>query len=182
MLYMPNKIIPRDSEVVLDDNDLIVSKTCTKGKITYANRTFMSISGFPEQALLGQPHNLIRHPDMPKSVFRFMWKALQDGNEFFGFVKNLCSDGSYYWVFANVTPDIDQQGRVTGFYSVRRKPKKETVQQIIEPLYKEMLALEASGQGASAMDQSTMVLQKWLGSVEMEYCQAMIHLYQNGKI
>ena len=179
---MVNKITPQNREVVLHEDDFIVSKTCTKGKITYCNRKFMAISGFSEQQLLDQPHSMIRHPDMPKGVFRLMWQALQQGNEFFGYVKNLCSDGSYYWVFANVTPDIDQSGQVKGYYSVRRKPQPETLKQYIIPLYQEMLAIEARGLGASAIDQSVAALKQWIDSTDMQYCQAMMRLYQQGTL
>jgi len=178
---MSRTITPRNHEVFLSDNDLIVSKTCPKGKITYANRKFMAISGFSEQELLDQPHSLIRHPDMPKGVFRMMWKALQQGNEFFGYVKNLCADGSYYWVFANITPDIDLDGQVKGFYSVRRRPAPETIRNIIEPLYQKMLSIEANGQGSSVIDQSVREVELWLETIEMDYCHAMIQLYQTGQ-
>lgn len=179
---MSRQTPPRSHEVMLDEHDLIVSKTCPKGKITYANRKFMSISGYPEQQLLGQPHNIIRHPDMPKGVYRLMWKALQQGHEFFGFVKNRCANEGYYWVFANVTPDINLKGELIGYYSVRRKPNRETITRFIEPLYRSMLSLEAAGQGSSAIDQSVTKLESWLQEIGMDYCQAMITLYQQGEL
>lgn len=181
-MLMTRQTTPRSHEVVLGEHDLIVSKTCPKGKITYANRKFMAISGYSEQQLLGQPHNIIRHPDMPKAVYRLMWKALQQGHEFFGFVKNCCADGSYYWVFANVTPDLDLQGELKGYYSVRRKPNLETIKQFIEPLYRSMLDIEAAGQGAGAIDQSVAKLESWLQEIGIDYCHAMIALYQQGKL
>lgn len=97
---MKNTITPRNNEHALREDEFIVSKTDTRGVITYCNRTFMRISGFSEAELFGQPHNIIRHPDMPRGAFRLLWKQLQAGNEFFGYVKNLCKDGSYYWVLA----------------------------------------------------------------------------------
>jgi len=121
-------ITPTLHERKLGDNDFIVSKTDPSGRITYANRIFMK-------------HNIIRHPDMPRGVFRFMWNTLKAGDEFFGFAKNICSDGGFYWVFANITPDYDKNGRLKGYYSVRRKPPESALNVLI-PVYKEMLAIE----------------------------------------
>lgn len=166
-------------EILLDDNDLIVSKTCTKGRITYANRKFMAISGFSEQQLLDQPHNIIRHPDMPKAVYRLMWQALKQGHEFFGFVKNLCSDGRFYWVFANVTPDIDDSGQVRGYYSVRRKASTASIA-IISSLYQQMNSIERAGTGSIAIERSVDYLIRWLDNSKLDYCPAMIQLYRNG--
>jgi len=178
---MSGSISPLRSEIVLADDELIVSKTCLKGKITYANRRFMSIAGFPEQQLLHQPHNLIRHPDMPKGVYRLMWKTLQSGQEFFGFVKNLCADGSYYWVFANVTPDIDEHGQKRGYYSVRRKAPEGAIR-LVEALYKEMLAIEEAASGSAAIEQSVAHLQSWLDQHRLEYFPAMLRLYRHGQL
>ena len=138
---MKPKIKPNDHERKLGENDFIVSKTDVTGKITYANRIFMQIAGYPESELLGIQHNLIRHPDMPRGVFKFMWDTLKAGDEFFGFAKNLCSDGSFYWVFANITPDYDASGHLQGYYSVRRKPPESALNVLI-PVYKEMLKIE----------------------------------------
>lgn len=172
----------KHQEVLLQDDDLIISKTCPKGKIRYANRAFMAISGFSEQELMGQPHNMIRHPDMPRGVFRLMWKTLQQGNEFFGFVKNRCADGSFYWVFANVTQDLSASGQVHGYYSVRRKPDPKVIHSIVEPLYQKMLHIETQGSGGSVLDQSTQVIRQWLSDHALDYNQAMIRLYQQGHL
>ena len=131
---MSKIITPRNHEVILEDEDIIVSKTDLKGRITYANRIFMRISGYNEEESLGHPHNIIRHPDMPRGVYYFMWKTLQAEHEFFGFVKNLCIDGSYYWAFANVTCDYNLDDRVVGYYSVRRKTP-DAAKQAVTPLY-----------------------------------------------
>jgi len=178
---MSRPITPLNAELVLDDKDLIISKTCLKGRITYANRRFMEVAGFPEQALLRQPHNLIRHPDMPKAVYRLMWQTLKEHQEFFGFVKNLCADGSYYWVFANVTPDLDEHGQTRGYYSVRRKPPAEAVEQV-SALYREMLEIEKAGSGTAVIDRSVAHLQAWLDSKGVDYFRAMMNLYRNGNL
>ena len=175
-------IIANNSELFFEENDLIISKTCLKGNIRYANRAFMAISGFSEQELRGKPHNIIRHPDMPKGVFRLMWKTLQQGEEFFGFVKNLCIDGSFYWVFANITQDVDSNGTVQGYYSVRRKPLPKVIHNVIEPLYQRMLDVEAQYQGPEALERSVQLISHWLEQEGVDYNQAMITLYQHGQI
>ncbi len=146
-------ITPNNNEKKLLDEDFIVSKTDPSGRITYANRIFMEIAGYPEQELIGVQHNIIRHPDMPRGVFRFMWNTLKAGDEFFGFAKNLCADGSYYWVFANITPDFNAQGQLQGYYSVRRNPPRSALE-IIEPVYREMLTIEKSTSVKEAPDTS----------------------------
>ena len=89
-------IKPTGVERFFDDDDIIVSKTDLKGKITYANRVFSQVSGYTEPELIGQPHNLIRHPDMPRCVFKLLWDTVQDGREIFAYVVNLCKGGDHY--------------------------------------------------------------------------------------
>jgi len=165
---MKSTVTPIDHEVELSDNEFIVSKTDTKGIITYVNRTFMSIAGFSEPELLAIQHNIIRHPDMPRGVFKFLWDTLASGNEFFGYVKNLCKDGSFYWVFANVTPDYDPKGQLRGYYSVRRKPTKRAIS-IIEPIYQQMLQIEQKSSTKDAMNQSIAFLTATLEAQQLEY-------------
>ncbi len=150
---MKPNITPNNHEKRLSEENFIVSKTDTSGRITYANRVFMEICGYPEHDLLGVQHNIIRHPEMPRGVFRFMWDTLKSGNEFMGFAKNLCADGSFYWVFANITPDFDKNGKLLGYYSVRRKPPQSALDVLI-PVYKEMLAIERNTSAKDAPQQS----------------------------
>jgi PAS domain S-box-containing protein len=138
---MKRRITPVDQQRVMRDEDFIVSKTDAKGRITYANRIFMEFAGYTERELLGSQHNIVRHPDMPRGVFALMWEVLETGSEFFGYVKNMAGDGSFYWTFANVTPTLDPAGRVVGYFSVRRRPRPEAVA-FIEPVYAQMLARE----------------------------------------
>ncbi|WP_434632020.1 PAS domain-containing protein [Chromobacterium sp. CV08] len=140
-------------EVQLAPHELIVTKTDPTGHITYANRVFMRIAGYAEQQLLGKPHNLIRHPDMPRGAYRLMWQTLQAGQEFFALVKNATADGNYYWVLANVTPDYDLKGKLQGYYSVRRPPSRAAIA-AIEPIYAEMRKIEAAHGKAAAPDAS----------------------------
>lgn len=121
--------------------DFIVSKTDLKGRISYCNRIFIEFSGYTEAELLGAQHNIIRHPDMPRGVFKFLWDTLAQGQECFAYVKNMSKDGGYYWVIANITPDLDTQGGTTGYFSVRRKPARGAVSAMAD-LYKLLLAEE----------------------------------------
>lgn len=174
---MKNQIIPKNDEVRLNNDEFIVSKTDTKGRITYINRVFMQIAGYNEAELLGKQHNIIRHPDMPRGVFKFMWQTLQQEKEFFGYVKNLCRDGSYYWVFANVTPDYDAQGQLTGYYSVRRKPSLQAIN-TLTPIYAEMLALEKRTPTSQAAEKSIELLNSKLQSLGKGYFEVVMGLDQ----
>ena len=137
------KITPINNEKTFENNTLLVTKTDLKGKITYANRGFMNIVGMDEKILVGAPHNIIRHPEMPRVIFKYLWSYLQKGEEINAYVKNLCADGSFYWVLANVTPSFDStnNSKVIGYHSSRRLPKQESLQ-IIKPLYKQLLDAE----------------------------------------
>lgn len=172
---MKQKITPTNKEIRLNEGHLIVSKTDTKGRITYANRDFMNISGFAEPELLGVQHNVVRHPDMPRGVYKLMWDTLQSGEEFFGYVKNLCKDGSFYWVLANVTPDRDPQGQLRGFYSVRRRPSPQGLSSIM-PVYQHMLELERHASGKDAIARSTAYLNELLQSRQTTYTGFMLDL------
>lgn len=134
---------PNENEKSFAKNQILVTKTDLKGNITYANRAFMEIVGMSEDELIAEPHNIIRHPDMPKIIFKYLWSYLQKGQEIHAYVKNLCSDGSYYWVMANVTPSYLQE-KVVGYHSSRRNPSREALEMII-PLYEKLLRAEKSG-------------------------------------
>ncbi len=133
-----------NSEVTFSDKKFIVSKTDLKGKITYGNALFLSISGYQESELIGAPHNILRHPDMPKLIFKLLWDYIQNGKEIFAYVKNKTKQGDYYWVYAHVTASLDNNGKIIGYHSVRRRPKPEALKTII-PLYSALLAAERSG-------------------------------------
>ena len=145
-------------------NEVIVSKTDTKGRITYGNDIFIKISGYEEHELLGAPHNILRHPDMPRVIFKLLWETIQAGEEINAYVKNLSKDGSYYWVLANVTPSFDKDNRIIGYFSVRRVPSKDALE-IIKPLYSHLLSLEKSG----GMDASMKHLNELLTSKGVSY-------------
>jgi len=129
-------------ERFFEDNEIIVSKTDVKGKITYCNNVFLNIAGYVEQECLGKPHSMIRHPDMPRVIFKLLWDSLQDKNEIFAYVKNRCKNGDYYWVYAHVTPSYDHSGKVVGYHSNRRVPDTRVIQEVIIPLYAALKAAE----------------------------------------
>ncbi len=172
---MKNKIQATQTELVMRDNDFIVSKTDTKGKITYANKIFTEFSGYTQYELLNTQHNVIRHPDMPRGVFKLLWLTLESGQEFNGFVKNMSKDGSFYWVFANVTPSYDEQGKLIGYYSVRRKPSQQAIS-IVEPIYKEMLIAEKNSGAKNAIETSTALLLSKLEQQGVSYEQFSVSL------
>lgn len=131
-----------DKEVFFDPGEVIISKTDLKGRITYANRSFCNIAGYELKELMGQPHNLIRHEDMPRAVFKLLWDTLGTGNEVFAYVKNNTKSGGFYWVFAHVTPTFAPDGSVIGYHSSRRCPNRELITSTIEPLYKQLVSIE----------------------------------------
>ncbi len=169
------RIVPTDHELVMREGDFIVSKTDLKGRITYANKVFIEFSGFDESEFMGKQHNVIRHPDMPRAVFKLLWDHLQSGKEIFAYVKNICKDGSYYWVLANVTPSVDARGQVVGYYSVRRKPNDKAVR-IINEIYKRMLAEENRAGARDAIEVSTRYLQGLLAEKGQSYEQFVLEL------
>lgn len=161
-------IVPSQVERVMADDAFIISKTDIKGKITYGNKTFNDYSGFSEKEYLGIQHNIVRHPDMPRAVFKLLWDEIQAGREVFAFVKNLCKDGSFYWVFANVTPSYDTNGRVIGYFSVRRKPNRQALPQVAQ-LYQQMLNAERQAGTRDGIEASTGILQAALASANSSY-------------
>ncbi|MEA1952969.1 MAG: PAS domain-containing protein [Campylobacterota bacterium] len=123
-------------ETEVPEDELIVSRTDFTGKITYVNDTFAEISGYEPEELIGQPHNLIRHPDMPKSAFADLWKTVENGDVWEGYVKNLRKDGGYYWVFARVST-VKKDGKSIEYKSVREpvsREKKIEIQNLYDKL------------------------------------------------
>lgn len=170
---MKSKVEPTSNEKVMRENDFIVSKTDLKGRITYGNEIFIEYSGYSESELLGAQHNIIRHPDMPRGVFKFLWDNIAAGTEVFAYVKNMSKDGGFYWVFANVTPDYDAAGNIIGYLSVRRAPKRSAVQ-VLDGLYKAMLEAEQKAGPKDACDASLALLVSVLNEKGMSY-EELIH-------
>ncbi len=136
-----HKPVPSGRESPFHADELIVTKTDLKGRITYANDVFLRVAHLHAGEALGQPHSLIRHPEMPRCAFRLLWETIAAGGEFFGYVKNLALNGDHYWVFAHVTPSYGAGGEMVGYHSNRRMPDPGQVARI-EPLYQALLREE----------------------------------------
>jgi len=175
MPSMKNRVTPTSVERAMREDDFIVSKSDLKGRVTYGNQTFIEFSGFTEEELLGSQHNIIRHPDMPRAVFALLWESIRSRQEFNGYVKNMAKDGSFYWVFANVTPDLDEGGQVTGYFSVRRKPKASAVAAISQ-LYRDMLEAERRAGPRDAIAASSTILQDSAREQGMTYDEFVLGL------
>lgn len=129
-------------ERTFDKNEIIVSKTNLKGHVTYANRVFLRLSGYDEKTVIGSPHSLIRHPDMPRCIFKLLWDTIQGGHELFAYVNNRSANGDNYWVLAHVTPSFDASGNINGYHSNRRVPDRKVLNDTIIPLYSDLLTEE----------------------------------------
>ncbi|MFA7521471.1 MAG: PAS domain-containing protein [Halothiobacillaceae bacterium] len=114
-------------EIILSSHDTIQSRTDNRGVITFANPTFARISGYSREELVGSPHNIVRHPNMPRGVYYALWQIIQAGEEFFGFVNNRCKNGDNYWVFTRVDSHYNSEGDIDAYSSVRIMPKREAV-------------------------------------------------------
>lgn len=135
------QIKPTGKESPFNENEIIVSKTDLKGWITYSNEVFQRVSGYTANELLGQPHSIIRHPDMPRCVFKLLWDRIEAKEEIFAYVLNMAKNGDHYWVFAHVTPSFDSAAKVIGYHSNRRKPDAAQIAKIA-PIYRALLEQE----------------------------------------
>jgi len=163
-------------EYFVNEEDFIVSKTDLKGRITYYNQPFLKIVGATQEQLLHKPHNIIRHPDMPRIVFKLLWERIKAKQEIFAFVKNKSFDGGFYWVFANITASLDANGEIIGYYSPPPQAKPEGVK-FIEGVYKQLLETEKSG----GMEASGKLLGKILSDAGIGYDE-LVHKLQRGQI
>ncbi|MEA3229033.1 MAG: PAS domain-containing protein [Campylobacterota bacterium] len=155
----------------MDKDNLIVSKTDMKGRITYGNMHFIKMSQYSEQELLGQPHNILRHQDMPKIVFKLLWERIKNKQVINAYVKNRTKDGGFYWVFANVTASVDKDNNIIGYYSVRRKPSQKGLE-TVKDLYKTLLDAESTG----GIENSAKLLEITLTNRGVDYDEFIINL------
>ncbi len=171
-----SKIKPTGVERKLGENEIIVSKTDPSGRIMYVNQTLLKISDFTEEDLLGQQHSIVRHPEMPRSVFKLLWETIQSGQEIFAYVVNLTKFGDHYWVFAHITPSFDEAGNIIGFHSNRRAPDAKGVQSA-QALYKVLLEEEQRhADRRKGMLSATELLQSMLADKQVEYDQFVFTL------
>ncbi len=157
-------------------SEVIVSKTDTKGIITYANEVFLRIADYTLEEVLGKPHNLIRHPDMPKIVYRLLWERIKSGKEIFAYVVNRTKHGDHYWVFAHATPSFDKNKIIVGAHSNRRCPDPAAIK-IIEPIYKLLKQEEAKHPMAKdGMDAALALLSSVLAEKGVSYDEFILSL------
>ncbi len=172
---MRRTVTPTKVEVFF--RDLIVSKTDVKGRITYANEEFCKISGYAEGELLGQQHSIVRHPEMPRAVFKLLWDVILDGREIFAYVKNMTKGGDFYWVFAHVTPSYDANRQIIGFHSNRRVPNHKLIDAVIAPLYADLLREEnAHHNGKDALAAGHKRLTDFVAKQKMTYDELILTL------
>lgn len=169
-------VTPTGVERKLGEDEIIVSKTDLKGRITYGNEVFVRISGFEEETLLGAPHSILRHPDMPRAVFKLLWDTIAAGEEIFAYVVNLSRNGDHYWVFAHVTPSFDARGKIVGYHSNRRMPRPEALAKV-RPLYAALLAAErAEKDRRLGLERSSELLHRTLKDAGMAYDEFVFSL------
>ncbi len=164
--------IPKNNEIILDPLKTIMSKTDKKGIIEFANDYFMEVSGYKEWELMGQPHNVIRHPDMPKIIFKFLWQRLDEGRNIHAIVKNLAKDGSYYWVVTDFQTGYDIDNNVVAYYS-RRKAIPDNVKTHFTDLYNKLIEIEKVG----GMQASGAYLSGLLSDASISYDDYILNIF-----
>ncbi|MFA6759515.1 MAG: PAS domain-containing protein [Sulfuricurvum sp.] len=163
----------RDEEITLDASKYLESQTDTKGVITFVNDYFCEVSGYSTDDLVGKPHNIIRHPDMPRIIFKLLWDRIKAGNNINVCIKNLAKDGRYYWVFTHFEILRDRNSDEIVGYKAHRKDVSKHIKDVIEPLYKELVDLEKSG----GMEASGNYLDEFLGSKNVTIDTLMEEIY-----
>jgi len=161
--------------IELDPKKYIVSKTDPRGIIEYGNDYFVEISGYKESELIGQPHNIIRHPDMPKVIFKMMWDRIKNKQNIMAVVKNRAKDGRHYWVVTDFEPKTDKITNEIVSYTAYRKAAPENVIKAIEPIYKKLLEIESE----SGIEGSEKYLRGYLEDKGMSYDEYINDLVGN---
>ncbi len=176
---MGQDIFVSGKEKFFSDDEIIVSKTNLQGHLTYVNRLFLDIAGYGEKEVLGKPHNIIRHPDMPRCIFKMLWDTLGNGQEIFAYVVNRCKNGDHYWVYAHVTPSRDKSGKIIGYHSNRRVPQSSIIKNAIIPLYKQLKAAEDQQQNRKdGLDSSSQLVSAMLADKGLAYDEYIMTIGQ----
>ncbi|MBP1225912.1 PAS domain-containing protein [Flavobacterium sp. 1355] len=168
---------PSDREVDWNKTKVLLSKTDTKGTILYANEAFIDVSGYDEFELIGQPHNVIRHPDMPKVIFKFLWDSIKANQNIHAIIKNMSKTGRYYWVITDFKIISDSDGEIVGYFGTRKSVPDDIIIKFIEPLYKKLLHIEE----ASGIHASEEYLIGFLEERNKSYMEYVDHLVATGK-
>ncbi|MFB9079884.1 PAS domain-containing protein [Flavobacterium procerum] len=174
-----NRVIV-DKEVAWDKTQVIMSKTNAFGIIEYANEVFVDVCGYEDYELMGQPHNIIRHPDMPKVIFKVLWENLKNGKNFHAIVKNRAKSGRYYWVITDFDIARDENDVIVNYFARRQSVPQEVIALHIEPLYKKLLQIEA----ASGVEFSEKYLIGFLEEKNrsyVEYIKELIYEHQRSQ-
>ena len=175
-------VVPNGTFHHLGEEEILVSKTDPRGVLTYVNEVFCRMAAMTEEELLGQPHNVIRHPEMPRSIFKLLWDTIAAGQEIFAYVINLAADGSSYWVLAHVTPSFDNTGKIIGYHSNRRAPQRAALSEI-KPLYDALLtAEEAAPSTPAAVSAGTALLNQTLRESGQSYDEFVWSVINSSKI
>ncbi|MEA3304819.1 MAG: PAS domain-containing protein [Patescibacteria group bacterium] len=187
-IYNKRNISLGHTELKMNADELIVSKTDIKGVVTYGNDSFCDIAGYDRSEIIGKPHNILRHPDMPRIVFKYAWDELSAGRPVYAFVKNMSKSGDFYWVYAYITPSYVIKGwsgpdktipkkELVGFHSERRMPNVKALE-IIVPLYQKLKSIEIE----QGMDKALEYLISVIGSIGESSYQSLIQKLQDGTI
>jgi len=159
----------KGQEVHFDRNDLIVSKTDLDGRITYANHTFLEVSDYLEEDVVGKQHNVIRHENMPRAIFDSLWASIKSGEEIFAYVVNSTKHGDHYWVMAHVTPSREGN-KIVGYHSTRRTPNPQTIKNVVIPMYDRLSAIESRNPSKKAgLQESVAELNAMLAEKNVSY-------------
>ena len=154
------------NEIIINKNDVLVTRTDHSGIINYANDTFMKVTGFSESEIIGKAHNIIRHPDMPKAIFYIMWKNIKRRKNIVAIVKNCAKNGDYYWVATDFRHEEDFSGAIKNYVAFRRPINQDNIE-VIERLYSKLLEIEET----SGMEASVKYFNRYLKDRDMSYTE-----------
>ena len=168
---------PIDKEVGWNKSQVVISETDVYGRITNVNDVFCNVCGYSPDEMIGQPHSIIRHPDMPKLVFKLLWDNLKVGNNFIGVIKNLAKSGEYYWVITDFEMRRDATGNITHYIARRKSVPKAVIENYVAPLYQTLLKLEKVG----GMELSSRFFKNYLAKQGKDYIDFIIDVMNENR-
>ena len=168
---------PIDKEVGWNKSQVVISETDVYGRITNVNDVFCNVCGYSPEEMIGQPHSIIRHPDMPKLVFKLLWDNLKVGNNFIGIIKNLAKSGEYYWVITDFEMRRDATGNITHYIARRKSVPKAVIENYVAPLYETLLKLEKVG----GMELSSRFFKNYLAKQGKDYIDFIIDVMNENR-
>ena len=168
---------PIDKEVGWNKSQVVISETDVYGRITNVNDVFCNVCGYSPEEMIGQPHSIIRHPDMPKLVFKLLWNNLKVGNNFIGVIKNLAKSGEYYWVITDFEMRRDATGNITHYIARRKSVPKAVIENYVAPLYETLLKLEKVG----GMELSSRFFKNYLAKQGKDYIDFIIDVMNENR-